>query len=730
VTSAEGRRERFEASLGFPLDRFQVEAMDALDEGSNVVVAAPTGSGKTVAALYAVERAISQGRRVFYTTPLKALSNQKYVELTRRLGSARVGLLTGDNVTNREAPVVVMTTEVLRNMIYTSSDALDGLDSVVLDEIHYLADATRGPVWEEVIIHLAPSVRVLCLSATVSNVAELAGWVRSVRGPTVEVVSATRPVALENLHMFGDRDADRAVTVPTLIKGRPNPRVAAVRPAARARPGSSGRSTAPLFYTPGRSEVLSALRDAGRLPAIYFVFSRAGCERAAAQARRSLRGLTDSRERSRIDAVAQSHTASLGDDDLAALGFAEWLSGLRAGFAAHHAGLVPQFKEAVEDCFSEGLVKVVFATETLSLGINMPARTVVVESLTKFNGVSHELLTPSEYAQLAGRAGRRGLDPVGYAVTLRSPFVGFDTVAEIVASGDHTLRSSFRPSYNMALNLVGRYTPSEARHLLDLSFAQYRADRAGPPPPPRRAGQSRRRQERDAGRPAPGPDSAGQRHRRSLAVHFDAILNLLDTRGYLSGWKLTDDGHRLARLYHESDLLICESLRYGTFDGLRPAELAAVASGVTYQSRSKSAPTSGPLPDVVANRLAALNATAQELIGDESRLGLAATREPDPGIAGTALRWAGGAALSEVLEDTTLSGGDFVRNMRQLVDLLGQLAAVAPVATTARAAAAARKAVVRGVVEASFELPGSGADYATAKLPGGDPPLGVRRLLV
>ncbi len=729
MTPDDGERRHFEASVGFPLDRFQLDAMDALDEGSNVVVAAPTGSGKTMVALYAIERAIKDGRKVFYTTPLKALSNQKYLELCQRFGSDRVGLLTGDNVTNREAPVVVMTTEVLRNMIYTSSDALERLDSVVLDEIHYLADAARGPVWEEVIVHLRPGVRVLCLSATVSNVAELAGWVRAVRGRTVEVVSAKRPVALENLHMFGDRNADGVVTVPTLVKGRPNPAVIGGRSAMAGPPGSSRRTATRRLYTPGRSEVLEALRDAARLPAIYFVFSRAGCERAATQARRSLRGLTDSKERSRIDSIARNHTASLTEDDLGALGFSEWLGAMRAGFAAHHAGLVPQFKEAVEECFSDGLVKVVFATETLSLGINMPARTVVVESLTKFNGASHELLTPSEYAQLAGRAGRRGLDPVGYAVTLRSPFVPFDTVAEIVASGDHTLRSSFRPSYNMALNLVARYSPSEARHLLDLSFAQYRADRAESLQV-RRSGPNRRRQATGKDRNSAPPAPAGQRYRRSLAVQFDAILTMLESRNYLSGWKLTDDGRRLARLYHESDLLIYESLRRGLFDGLRPGELAAFASTVTYESRSKSASTPSSLPHVVANRIEALNATAQDLIGDEELLGLGATTEPDPGIAGTVWAWAAGSALAEVLDESTLSGGDFVRNMRQLVDLLGQLAAVAPIPATARAAIAARKAVVRGVVEASLEAPGSGVIVRGARAGGEDPPLGACGLLV
>ena len=668
---ARASRDAFESSFDFPLDAYQLRALDAVDAGANVIVSSPTGSGKTVVALYAIQRCVEEGRKVFYTTPLKALSNQKYVELARRFGVERVGLLTGDNARSGDAPVVVMTTEVLRNMIYTSSSTLNNLAYVVLDEVHYLADAARGPVWEEVIIHLKESVRLVCLSATVSNVGELAGWIKSVRGPTEAVRNAVRPVKVENLYLYGDRRSGGLVMDPVLVEGKANRKLLA---STRGEP-ERGRTSS----TPRRLEVIDLLRRAEMLPAIFFVFSRAGCDRAVTQCLRSEGRLTSSAERARIAAIADQHTNLFGDEDLAALGHAEWLSGLRAGFAAHHAGLVPPFKEAVEECFSEGLAKVVFATETLSLGINMPARTVVLDSLTKFNGASHQSLTPGEYAQLTGRAGRRGLDSFGYAVTLRSPFVDFDAVARLVASGDHTLTSSFRPTYNMALNFVNRYTPMEAHRLLELSFAQYRKD-AG----------------RSGSRSHPG---------RSLAIQFDAILSLLEDLGYLSGWKLTVDGGRLRRIYSEADLVVCECLRVGLFDGIGASELAAVVSALTFEGRSKSPDAPFFPTSIVAGRVDALHDVADRLADREVAFGLTASRPPDASFAEFAFEWASGGQLANVLDDETMTGGDFVRAMRQLVDLLGQIGDVAPEPSTAACARRARNALMRGVVEASFSLP-------------------------
>src|SRR4051812_6032094 len=475
--SGASERAAFEAQRPFPLDPFQIAALDALDAGRSVLVAAPTGSGKTVVAEYAVAMALAQGGKVFYTTPLKALSNQKFGDLARVYGVDRVGLLTGDNSINGEAPVVVMTTEVLRNMIYAASPTLAGLRYVVLDEVHYLQNRYRGAVWEEVIIHLPADVDLVCLSATVSNAEEVAAWIETVRGETEAVIEERRPVELVHLYTAGDRGSDRMHLLPTFVDhdGEATPNPVAARLDQRAPAPRHGRR--PRLYKPWRSEVVERLWDEQMLPAIYFVFSRAGCDAAVDQCVAAGLRLTSAPERTRLREIADEHTAALADDELDVLGYDAWIAGLEGGFAAHHAGLVPPMKEAVEEAFAAGLLKVVFATETLSLGINMPARTVVIEKLSKFTGEHHEFLTPGEYTQLAGRAGRRGIDDVGYAVVLWDPFVPFDQVAALASRRSYALTSVFRPTYNMAANLVSRYPPEQARHLLNLSFAQYDADR-------------------------------------------------------------------------------------------------------------------------------------------------------------------------------------------------------------------------------------------------------------
>jgi ATP-dependent RNA helicase HelY len=474
VTPADGADRR-----AFELDWFQIEAMAAIDRGESVLVAAPTGAGKTVVAEHAVARAVASGGKAFYTTPIKALSNQKFHDLVERHGRDAVGLLTGDNAINGDASIVVMTTEVLRNMIYSRSGALDGLRCVVLDEVHYLQDAYRGPVWEEVMVHLPPAVRLVCLSATVSNASELAEWISTVRGPTTTVLETDRPVELANLFLVGSKDSEVPVLIPTLINGRPNPEGDRFDQSRNpgSRPTTRGRPRRPWF-TPRRLEVVDLLHERDLLPVIYFIFSRAACDDAVANCLAAGLRLTDADERRRIHEIVTEHVSALSDDDLAVLGYDRWMAGLEAGLASHHAGMVPPFKEAVEACFVEGLVRVVFATETLALGINMPARTVVIEKLTKFTGEGHEFLTPGQYTQLTGRAGRRGIDTEGSAVVLWSPFVSFGEVAGLAASRSFTLTSAFRPTYNMATNLVRRYSADVAHHLLNLSFAQFQADQA------------------------------------------------------------------------------------------------------------------------------------------------------------------------------------------------------------------------------------------------------------
>src|SRR3954462_1875720 len=462
----------------FPLDDFQLQALDALDAGQSVLVAAPTGSGKTVVAEYAIARALAAGRRAFYTAPIKALSNQKFLDLTRIHGADAVGLLTGDNAINGDAPVVVMTTEVLRNMIYGRSGALRDLGVVILDEVHFLQDTYRGPVWEEVIVHLPHRVRLVCLSATVSNADELADWMTTVRGPTAPVVEHKRPVRLENLYLVGDRSAERLHLLPTLVDGRPNPEASRLDgEAVRGWRGNGRQRGRRKLYTPRRVEVVETLEEARMLPAIYFIFSRAACDDAAKAVLDVGLRLTTGDERDQIREIVDRRLGGIDDRDLAVLGYGRFLAGLEAGVAAHHAGMVPPFKEVVEACFTAGLVKVVFATETLAVGINMPARAVVIEKLSKFSGEHHTFLTPGEYTQLTGRAGRRGIDVVGDAIVLWSPFVPFDQVAALATPGSFVLRSAFRPTYNMAANLVRSYSAEQAHHLLNLSFAQYQADR-------------------------------------------------------------------------------------------------------------------------------------------------------------------------------------------------------------------------------------------------------------
>jgi ATP-dependent RNA helicase HelY len=459
--------DRFYDGLAFAADTYQRDALSSVAAGRSVVVTAPTGAGKTLIADGAVALAMAEGTRAFYTTPIKALSNQKYFDLLAAYGQESVGLLTGDNVINGDAPIVVMTTEVLRNMIYERSPALDRLGVVVLDEVHYLADRSRGSVWEEVIIHLDRAIPLVCLSATIANAEDFTAWVRARRGETDLIVEAHRPVPLTSMYMLRDRNRDGGIhMLPVFARnGRPNPAIGKLL--------SRSRGRHQRFTTPRRIDVVKELAEADLLPAIYFVFSRKGCDHTAEQIANAGLGLTTADERSEIRAIAASHVAHLSETDLAVLGYERWLSTIEKGAAAHHAGLVPAFKEAVEELFLKGLVKVVAATETLALGINMPARTVVLESLSKFNGETHELLEASDYTQLTGRAGRRGIDDHGTAVVLHSNYVPFERVSGIAAAGANPLRSSFAPTYNMTVNLIARYDESRAHELLAASFAAF-----------------------------------------------------------------------------------------------------------------------------------------------------------------------------------------------------------------------------------------------------------------
>jgi ATP-dependent RNA helicase HelY len=494
----------FQRMYDFPLDPFQSAACESLEQGRSVLVAAPTGAGKTVVGEFAVHLALASRTRAFYTTPIKALSNQKFADLQRRYGQASVGLLTGDNSINGDAPIVIMTTEVLRNMLYARSSALDDLSHVVMDEVHYLADRSRGAVWEEVLINLPQRVSVAALSATVSNAEEFGRWLGTVRGPTDVIVEEHRPVPLwqhvlvgSHLHdlFVGDvliDDAAHGAQDSTKIRQQVNPVLL-----ERAR--QEKRESHPPIGGPGRRRygqqggrnqrrrgrggtervsrpaMVRRLQRASLLPAIDFIFSRAGCDGAVDQCMAAGIDLTTDQEHRRIRKFAEQACRAIDSEDLQAVGFDDWLHALERGVAAHHAGLVPVFKEVVEKLFQDGLVRCVFATETLALGINMPARSVVLERLVKWNGESHVALTPGEYTQLTGRAGRRGIDIEGHAVVAWSDELDPGSLAGLASTRTYPLKSSFGPSYNMAVNLVSSTGREQAAAVLEASFAQFQA---------------------------------------------------------------------------------------------------------------------------------------------------------------------------------------------------------------------------------------------------------------
>jgi ATP-dependent RNA helicase HelY len=681
----ESIREEFLARRGFPLDDFQRRSFDFLDEGKSILAAAPTGSGKTLIAEYAVARALAYGTRAIYTTPLKALSNQKYGDFVAEYGLARVGLLTGDVSRNGDADVVVMTTEVLRNMIYAQSSGLERLSCVVLDEVHYLEDRYRGAVWEEIILSAPPAVTLVCLSATVSNAEELAGWIETVRGSMAHVIEEHRPIELRNLYVVGVRQTRQLVVLPTFVDGLPNKEAIALDDRSRPKrslrryptPAGQWRGARPgprsPLYRPRRYEVVERLAGDDLLPAIYFVFSRAGCDDAVRQCQEAGLRLTTPDERQLIREIAEDHVDALSDDDLRALGYGRFVEGLEAGFATHHAGLVPAFREAVEELFSAALVKVVFATETLALGINMPARSVIIESLSKFSGAGHEDLSAGNYTQLTGRAGRRGIDAVGYAAVLWSPYHDFNEVAALASARSAALRSSFRPTYNMAVNLVRRYRRDDAYRLVRSSFAQYLSD-------------------------AP------------LTRQLDAVISLLETRGYLDGWQTTAEGDRLSGIYHDCDLLIAETIRAGLLGGLDAASLAALVSLFTFEARRETGAQTLPSPRL-ARRAEELAALAEGLRHDERSHRIPRTRDLDAGFARLAYEWAKGAELRQLLaaprqggtrrRNEQLSGGDFVRNVKQLVDLLRQIATTERGSRLGTVADQAVDLLERGIVASS-----------------------------
>ena len=745
--------EAFKKGYDFPFDDFQIEACHAIESGKGVLVAAPTGAGKTIVGEFAAHLAIKTGAKCFYTTPIKALSNQKFQELTGVYGEEHVGLLTGDSSINGEASIVVMTTEVLRNMIYAESQTLSSLGFVVMDEVHYLADKFRGAVWEEILIHLPERIQVISLSATVSNAEEFGEWLNTIRGETTVVVSEIRPVPLYQHVLMGNRLLDLFVD-----DGRVNPEILRLEKeshrnirTSNQRNWSNSDSRSYRQKQISKPEIIEKLESQGYLPAIFFVFSRVGCDASVRACISANLKMTNSEERAEIKEVIAAKTAELPEEDYAVLDFYNWCDALERGIAAHHAGLLPMFKETIEELFQRGLIRCVFATETLALGINMPARTVVLEKLTKWNGETHAAITPGEYTQLTGRAGRRGIDIEGNAVVLWNETIDSGTAAGLASTRTYPLRSSFSPTYNMSANLISRFNRELARTSLAASFAQFQADRAVVGLT-KQIGKSdkliaqyvqesechlgnfknymsyrveikaierevvaqgrnyrgnrkeflknsedritslRKDMKSDPCHQCPDREAhariaeKGERLQREnlglikriedrtnvIPKTFDRIISVLTELEYIKNDALTENGKILTKIYAETDLLISEILRKGILNDLPAAELVALLSTCVFENRGEKS-NSPRIPKSLNEPLEKLVKTWGELTILEGNFNLSTQREPDLDFIWQSYRWASGHSLTSILRDSEVTVGDFVRVMRQLIDLLGQL---------------------------------------------------------
>jgi ATP-dependent RNA helicase HelY len=758
--------KEYEVTVPFELDEFQILAFGAIENDKNVLVSAPTGSGKTLIADFGIYVTKRRKLRSIYTTPVKALSNQKYRELVERYGSKDVGLLTGDNAINKDAAIVVMTTEVLRNMIYEDQDKITDIGLVVMDEVHYLADRNRGVVWEEVLILLPKEVVIVALSATVSNAKEVGSWLESIRGATDVVVEEKRPVPLEQFIVTKNDiiplfEPDSTIAI--------NKNLIRIHQAAQIRRSSKYKKGQHTSVIPSQEAVIRHLQKANLLPSIYFIFSRRQCDVAVENLITSKISLLSSQEVVECEKYIENVLQALEGEDWNLLGVDRWQMAVRRGFASHHAGLLPVIKETTEKLFQEGLLKLVFATDTLALGINMPARSVVLDKLDKWNGETHELLSAAEYTQITGRAGRRGIDSRGASVICFSRATDPRYLSNLATNRAFYLESSFQPRYNMVCGLLERRTIEQTEKLLEKSLAQYQAKQKVKKLVSRLTNEEevlakylsntechlgdvaeylglvkslavaqKRNQPnweviknaikhhpchgcKDRETHLRWGERANKLERQIASLRRDIsrdtsgvkrvyknVLTVLDHFGYLDmksqDHPLNAKGVLLTKIHSEQDLILSEAISRGVLHGLKPAELVSLISGLTYESRVDQEIEYWLPNELLNERADELISIAHEISQFETTHDLFFTLEPDFTFSQTVFMWANGASLRKVMKLASLSAGDFVRSMKQNIDLLGQISNLddEEISTCAKEAL---KLINRGVVAQEFVLP-------------------------
>jgi len=619
----------------FELDPFQQEAVDAIDAGRSVLVAAPTGAGKTVVAEYAVERALERGERVIYTAPIKALSNQKFRDFRSRFGD-KIGIMTGDVTINGNAPALIMTTEIFRNALFEESGRFDDARFLIFDEVHYINDLERGTVWEESIIFAPAGMQFICLSATMPNVQELADWISEVRGSEVQVVrEAHRPVPLR----YHIACAGRLVSLGKLegvMRHRAERGKGKGKGKSKEQQTRQARTQRSDLAT---GHIIDVLEEDERLPCIFFCFSRAACEAKAWGA--VDRDFLDDEERAKVVALYDGLCERY---DIATSRMAANFRRLASrGIAYHHAGMLPTLKEVVERLFSSGCIRLLFTTETFAVGINMPARTVAFDSLRKFDGVTFGYMASREYHQMAGRAGRRGMDKVGYVYASVDPDEDEPRGVRHVLTGQiERIQSRFELAYSTILNLYARVGETVYDACAN-SFATF--------------------QRRHHHRPG-----ISREHEKKIAKKKLSVLRTLE---YISGDKLTRKG-RIAALINGYEMQIAEMYVAGLLDELDEDELNVLMVATVYEARRRSRPRR--LPKKQMKRIADPAFRCARLINSAEKLHKLddLTKRPEFGLSLAVYQWSRGCEFDDLEKLCDVGPGDLVRNFRLAIQLIRQ----------------------------------------------------------
>jgi len=635
-TPLEPRRYR-----GFDLNQFQLEAVNAIDQGRSVLVSAPTGAGKTLIAEYAVDKALAGGTRAIYTAPIKALSNQKYRDFREQLGDD-VGIMTGDLTLNPSAPLMIMTTEIFRNTIFERTIELDSLEFVIFDEIHFMDDMERGTVWEESIIFAPKHIRFVCLSATIANLTEFGKWISLVRDESVEVIRSTvRPVPLTHYLFFpdfGPKRSDKVKTFPTRARSRGRGR-------SRSQGGRGGPNR--KRHRIDRDSLLDRLQREEKLPLLYFCFSRKECETRARHNR--TRRLLLPEERDEMDALFRKICERYGmiaDETLE-----ELRSLALRGVGYHHAGLLPQHKEIVEQLFTSGLLKLLFTTETFALGINMPARTVIFSSLRKFDGIGFDTLSTRQYQQMAGRAGRQGIDDDGLVYSIvEDKRVTPKDVRKLTSNDVEPIRSRFNLSYNTLINLHA-HLGKEIFTAWERSFNNFQWTRM-----------SRKKKERN---------------RERQLSQIRKKLGFLERLEYIRDEKVTERG-RVASLINGYEIQATELFFAGLLNEMDEVQINVILGSIIYEGRKGDVFV--PIDSRVIGHFAEnVDRIVNDAVQLERSLGIQpSVRMPDFRIASAMAAWCRGKSFPDLEEYTNASRGDLVRNFRLVIQLLKMIRKAMP----------------------------------------------------